>query len=387
MRESKAMTSRVRILVDCHAFDQPMRQGITTYLAGLYREAVLMAPEMDFCFAAENINTLKSVFGNAPNAGYIKLGKRGRFMRLAYEFPRLIEQGKFDYAHFQYTAPLVKRCREIITMHDILFCDFPQLFSMKYRISKKMLFRCSARRADILLTVSDYSKQRIAANWNINKYKIRVTPNAVGRQWELPPSAVQTEGKTKYPFSRYILFVSRIEPRKNHAGLLRCFRELQLWKRGIGLIFVGADAEKYDELSMEKSMLSSMAEPFVVRYRNLDETMLRSIYAGADLFVYPSLAEGFGIPPLEAAVSGIPCLCSDRTAMHDYDFFGNGLFDPGNNGELKCKISDFFDGKLKLPDVNEVKKMVMGKYSWESSAQILIDAVKKDSGAAFRHEV
>jgi len=364
----------IKLFVDCHAFDQKLRQGITTYLAGLYQAAVKLDFPVEYYFAACSPEHLEPIFGTGKHIHYLRYQTHSKYQRLLFEIPALIQREKIDYAHFQYIVPFRKTCKEIVTLHDILFCDFPEQFSWKYRMSKSLLFRWSAKRADVLLTVSNYSKQRISQLWNIPESEITVTPNAVSEEWCKPPAAdaALTAGM---PFSKYILFVSRIEPRKNHALLLRCFRELELWKQGIGLVFIGAPAEKSQAFEEEMQKLPKEASAFVVMKHNVPFAELRRWYAGTALFVFPSLAEGFGIPPLEAGMSGVPCLCSNQTAMSDFDFLGEGMFDPKEPGALKNKISDFFSGNLKLPDNEMIRKKITDSFSWKKSAEVLLSEI------------
>ena len=167
----------MRLLVDAHVFDGKF-QGTRTYLEGLYSRMVNHG-DIEFYFAAYDIHKLKKVFGKARNVHYVKLPYCGSIKRLLFVYPRIIEEYKIDYAHFQYITPLYKKCKEIVTMHDLLFLDYPQYFPSWYRLSKKLLFKASAKRADVLLTVSDYSKDAIVRHFPIEKNRIHITYNSI----------------------------------------------------------------------------------------------------------------------------------------------------------------------------------------------------------------
>ena len=367
----------IKLFVDCHAFDHSLRQGITTYLTGLYQAAVQKESPLEFYFASCRPELLEPLFGTGKNIHYLKYSSQNKYVRLIFEIPRMIRKWGIDYAHYQYISPLWKKCREIVTLHDILFCDFPDQFSWKYRLSKGFLFRRSAKRADILLTVSDYSRDRIIKHWGIAPEKITVTPNAVSPEWGGRAKAAAPIPEN-FPFRRYLLYVSRIEPRKNHALLLTCYRDLALWKKKIGLVFIGAPAEKDRRLENVLTTLPEEAEPYVRFLGNVDYGDLRKWYAGAELFVFPSVAEGFGIPPLEAGMCGIPCLCSDQTAMSDFDFFGNGLFDPSDPDELRRKLELFFSEGLSLPEPEKIRSEIRKRYDWLNAADVMIQAIERD---------
>ena len=358
----------MNLLVDCHVFDGKF-QGTRTYIEGVYRN-MLKHGEIEFFFAAQDIDNLKSCFGKASNAHYITLKTGNSIKRLSMDFPKIIKDYKIDYAHFQYISPLVKSCKEIITMHDLLFLDYPEYFPLTYRLKNKWLFRRSAQRADLLLTVSPFSRDEITRHFGIPSSKIHLTPNGIA----LPPvGTIFPDVKKKYGLDKFVMSVSRIEPRKNHQMLLKVYSELKLSGRGYKLVLVGAKdlANKefnrlYDSLpEREKKMIMIVQVPYLE---------LMALYKSADLFVFPSFAEGFGIPPLEAAAMGCPVLCSNQTAMADFDFFDECLFSPFDLEELKTKIEAMLSGKL--PMVKNIRKICLEKYDWAITAEKLYRLIR-----------
>jgi len=188
--------------------------------------------------------------------------------------------------------------------------------------------------------------------------KLTITPNAVDIY-----KGEFTDIKKKYALSKYLLFVSRLEPRKNHYLMLKTFVDLELYKQGYDLIFIGrindVKTEKYHNYFEQQNEEVKMR---VKHIENISYEELNGFYKNADLFVYPSVAEGFGIPPLEAAVIGCKVLCSNKTAMADFDFFGQYLFDPDHEEELKAKIITTLNDK-NYP-FEAIKNAVIEKYDW-----------------------
>lgn len=347
----------MRILVDAHVFDGSF-QGTRTYLEGLYTH-MTHHTDIDFFFAAQNLSRLKAVFGEASNIHYVSLSSSNKWKRLATEFPRIIKDNQIDYAHYQYISPLKKTCSEIVTVHDLLFMDLPQYFPLSYRLPKRVLFRRSALKADILLTVSDYSKESIARNFGIDKDRIHLTYNSI-----LPADMTGNvvDIKSKYGFDKYILIVSRIEPRKNHYSLLRAYYELGLWKSGYHLVMIGSKDLAYEEFFSYMSGIEAKARE-MVHILQVPFADLVAFYQGASLFVFPSYGEGFGIPPLEALAYGCPLLCSDATAMAEFGFPDAITFSPSDVDELKQKMMAQLDHPVCLDDVRE---KVFDKYNWQS---------------------
>ena len=97
------------------------------------------------------------------------------------------------------------------------------------------------------------------------------------------------------------------------------------------------------------------------------------------MFVFPSLAEGFGIPPIEAILAGVPTLCSNRTSMSEFVFMGEDLFDPYNIDELQNKMLNKLSKSHDLKRAEELKQLVNAMYSWKGSAKKLASIVEADA--------
>jgi glycosyltransferase involved in cell wall biosynthesis len=358
----------MNIFIDAHIFDKPYG-GSRSYIKGLYSAWIKINPSIHFYIAAYDIENLINEFGKSENLTFIKYASKNKLYRLLLDIPILISKHKIDYAHFQYISPFLKFCKEIVTIHDVLFLDFPELFPYLYRIKNNYLFRRSARRADILLTVSDYSKKAIEKHFKVNSNKIYITPNAISSDFTeiFKKNSNLVDIKEKYNLEKYILFVSRIEPRKNHLSLVEAFVELRLAESGYSLVFVGHnDFPSVEYLDYLKLLPISLRQK-IIHLDSIPDIDLISIYINCSLFVYPSLAEGFGIPPLEAAISKVPCICSNATAMEDYVFFDKNLYDPYNKEELKqLIISNLLNRQNEA--IENIYQFVKSKYNWKTIA-------------------
>lgn len=365
----------MKLLVDAHCFDSRTTEGINTYIKGLYSELIKIAVDIDFYFAAQNIDKLKQLFGERRNVHYIALSSKNKVYRLLFEFPIIIKKNNIDISHYQYTSPLIKNCKNIITLHDILFMDYPRLFPLSYRLVKGVLFKISAKRTDLLLTVSDYSRRQIAQHYHIPIEDILVTPNAVSNDFAHIDKAEAMAFVKQRGIEKYLLYVSRIEPRKNHIALLKAYSELALWEKEYHLVIIGRRTLATPDFDTYYEHMDTKAKQYVHIINQVSYSELKYWYKGAVLFVYPALAEGFGIPPIEAAAAGIPCVCSNRTAMGDFTFFDKNLVDPCDDMLLKDRILQSLN-LVGNSNVVAIQHQIYQRYNWESIAKKLYQELK-----------
>lgn len=352
MNENK----KIKILVDAHVFDYSF-QGTTTYIKGMYNSLVEL-DDLDITLCSSDIDKLKKYFPS-KKFKFIKLNTNSKIKRLLFEFPKIIDKWKFDYVHFQYIVPLFnKKCKYINTIHDVLFLDYKEYFPWSYRFVRKNLFRYSAQRSDIIMTVSEYSKKDICIRFKINPDRVFVTPNAITLN-----NNINLEIRKKYKLRDYIHYVSRFEPRKNQIGLLKAYLSLKLYDKGYDLVFIGRHSDKI-EIQAYEQLISSIPKDVVERIHfldNVNEEELIGFYKESSCFVYPSFAEGFGIPPLEAGVNNCKVLCSNQTAMSDFTFF-KYLFDPNNFSEFRHKLNEVLLDR-EYP-YEKIKTDILAKYNW-----------------------
>ena len=140
-------------------------------------------------------------------------------------------------------------------------------------------------------------------------------------------------------------------------------------------MFIGNEDIKVKELNNYINSLESNVRSSIKIYNNISSIELLSFLKNASLFIYPSYAEGFGIPPLEAVALNVKTLCSNKTAMSDFIFFKNDYFDPYNNSELKNKIIKAL--KTEKKDLVDKASYVEKKYNWDSIALSYLELLNK----------
>jgi glycosyltransferase involved in cell wall biosynthesis len=348
---------KIKILVDGRWFDS-YYSGVSTYIKGLYND---LSEDQNFevTIVGSNIDKLKEEF--PENIKFIQLNSRSNLKRLYYDIPNLIKKHNFDYAHFQYICPILKPCRYIVTLHDLLFLEYKKSFPLSFILKNSFLFYISSLRADMILTVSEYSKKQIVKIFKTKSDKIHITPNGILKKFCEGTNSMDI--KTKYNLGEYILYVSRLEPRKNHLTLIKSYVELELYNN-YQLIFIGKKTISNVGLDEYIFSLNDSIKSKILFIENTSEEDLHGFYSNASLFVYPSLSEGFGIPPIEAISCGTKTICSNATALADFDFLSTYQFDPNNLNELKDKIV-FALNDQSYP-IENYKSIINKRYNWSN---------------------
>jgi glycosyltransferase involved in cell wall biosynthesis len=347
------MTKKIRLFVDAHVFDG-LPQGTVSYIAGLYSELLKM-PEFEIFVGSEDEKRAQ-VLLESKNFTHIKYKCSSKIKRLLFVIPSAIKKYDIEYAHFQYISPLFLKCKSIVTIHDLLFLEFPQNFPLLYRIKNRVLFYISAKRADLLFTVSNYSKASIEKFFHISGDNIFITPNAVKINKDVVIPVEELVNKS------FILYVSRIEPRKNQSLLLDIWIELKLYLKETELVIVGGIGIEDKRYMNQVLTMPEEIRPHFYWFKDVVPEKLTWLYKNCKLFIYPSIAEGFGIPPLEAVYCGASVLCSNKTAMRDFSFLGEYLFSPDNTAEFKDKLTWALSSSFPH---EPAQKVVLEKYSWD----------------------
>ena len=370
--------SKPRIFVDGRVFDTEY-QGTRTYIHNLY-EIIDRLGDFEIFLASSDPANAAGFFPDASNIHFVAYRTASKIRRVMRELPEMMGRYKIDAAHYQYIVPPVKNCLQVVTIHDLLFKDFPGEFSMRYRMIKGAAFYLSARRADLVTTVSDYSKKAIVRHFGIPQEDVHVVPNGVSpfffESYDKEGSRKKVSGQ--FGISNYILYVSRIEPRKNQLDLLQSYLDLELHLQGKSLVFVGKESIPVPQIRAIIDTLPGEISNKIFFLENISNTDLRLLYQAADLFVYPSKGEGFGIPPLEAAALGVPTICSNTTAMSDFTFFGSNHISPDREA-LKRSIVSALASQPK--NLREISHAVKQGYGWDTAAmtmnELLWDKVGK----------
>jgi len=375
------VAKKIKVLVDGHVFDG-IFQGSRTFLKGLYAK-LSESDSLDIYIAANDLNNLEREFsGINGTINFVRLKSKSKIKRLLVDLPALVSKYKFDYVHYQYMDSPIKLCKSIITIHDVLFLEFVDDFSWLYQ-QKKYLFALAAYRSSILTTDSEYSRIAINKYLNVPLNKIHIVQPALDDDFIIPLSkrvaiASKKNIERKFKLNKYILYVSRVEPRKNHEILLRAYLEMKLWESGYHLIFVGKNSINSPKLNFLFDAMTENQQQYVSHYESVPHNELLDLLRSASIFVCPSKAEGFGYPPLEAGAFGVETLISNATCLSEFDFFGDRFFDPNDLDDLKNKILNIISGDNVLPSMKGISNTIRTNFNWDRTAYTMERLIVND---------
>jgi glycosyltransferase involved in cell wall biosynthesis len=248
----------------------------------------------------------------------IAIDSSSRWQRIGYEHFLLsgqFDKQKIDLLHCPaYTLPWNWKGKCVVTVHDIIALDFPEYCSCANRTYFRLALPHSINKADRIIAVSHTVKNDILRKFPACASKIEVIYHGIDDIFRETPSVEKlTEVRKKYELpEKYILFVGNIEPKKNIARLIEAFRNLvQQSSIPHSLVIAGQFAWKYGDIMQVKKQNDKR----IIFPGYIQQSDLAAVYTLADLFVFPSLYEGFGLPPLEAMACGLPVIASNVGAL------------------------------------------------------------------------
>jgi len=232
-----------------------------------------------------------------PGFHLVLLGSGSALIRNVVTLPRNVNKYNLDILFVTYTAPLFSSCPVVVAVHDLSYIHFPEFFPLRVRLQLSAIVPWSIRRAAHITALSKHAKQDLIAQYNVPEQKITVTYLSVDDRFQpIDRALALTQVRQKYTVGeRFILTVGNLQPRKNIPRLLQAFAQLHhLGHIDHQLVIVGQDLWYAQNIHQAVQELGIEGKVMFTGY--VDDEELPLLYNAADLFVYPSLFEGFGIP-------------------------------------------------------------------------------------------
>lgn len=270
------------------------------------------------------------------------------------------------YVFLAFEPPiLMRKSNMIITIHDIGFFDCPQMWKWYVSLYGQIKMKAAIRHCHKIVAVSNFTKKRLEERFSIDEDKISVVYNAIDNKFRNDltdkDKSLRVRKKYKLPMDNFILCLSTLEPRKNLRLLIEAYTDLKKENKiDHHLVLAGRKGWKIDSLFKD---IDSEIKQYIHFTGFIDDDDLPYVYKAADLFVFPSKYEGFGIPPLEAMACGTQTVVSDLAVFKEV--FGDAVqyFKSDNKEDLKRALLS-----EKRSD-STTMRIQSKKYSWEKSGE------------------
>jgi glycosyltransferase involved in cell wall biosynthesis len=261
------------------------------------------------------------------------------------------------------TGPLAV-ARQVVTIHDTAFVDRAECFTRAFAAWYLWLVPRLARRVRKIITVSEFSKQRIVDYCRVSPDKVEVILSGVGPQFQ--PQAADKIAAAREQLNlpgRYALCVCSLEPRKNLLRLLQSWAAMPNRPEDLHLVLVGAKGHVFNDVGL------SEPPPAVHLAGYVGDDLLPALYAGAEFFAFPSLYEGFGLPVLEAMASGTPVLCSNTTSLPEVAGDAAVLVNPLEIDSIAAGLQQLADDASLRARLRDQGLERVRNFCWDESAR------------------
>lgn len=341
--------------------------------------------ELDRTGSARYAVALRAALERRPDVDLVPLaqhGEGGRLWRglrrelsyLPFGLPRRARSLDLDLLHCATPlAPLRCPVPLAITLHDALAWEHPEWLTRANAAQQRLLLARALRRAELVLTGSEHSRQRIAERAGLDSGKIVVTPLGVDTYFS--PGTPSEEALARLGVRRpYVLCVATLQPRKNLEVALAAFERLAAAETEHSLVLAGARG--WGERQLIARLEASPTSGRVAALGHVDSDDLVELYRGADCFLFPSRYEGFGLPVLEAMACGTPVVCSDRTSLPEVAGGAAILVNPDDPEAMASALGEPLGSEDRRRDLIERGLARAREATWTRCAELTVAAYR-----------
>ena len=345
--------------------------GIGTYIRNLLRQLARMDRQTEFVLLcrAEDRDTLATLGENfrsvVETAGNYSVAEQ---VKIPYALKR---EGVTLFHAPHYVLPPLVRCKSVVTIHDCIHLMFPQYLPNKFAYGyARASISLAARHATRVMTVSESSKRDILRFVDTTPEKIDVIYNAYDERFAIDPreeDVVRVVERYQLQ-TEFVLYAGNVKPHKNLERLIEAFYLVR--KRGLDhlkLVLIGDEISKYSAL--RRAVHQYQLHKYVRFIGYLPEETLAVMYRLAAVFVFPSLYEGFGLPPLEAMASGTPVVTSNVSSLPEVAGDAAVLVDPYHPRAIADGIYQVLTDEKLRRELRHKGVARAGQFSWEQSVR------------------
>ncbi|KZB91136.1 hypothetical protein A2U94_12240 [Bacillus sp. VT 712] len=332
--------------------------GIGTYLENILSRIITMEKGFNVTLLGDK-EILSEMF---PNTDIIHCTCSIYSIKEQIELNRKITKEYDLFWSPHYNIPVLSSTKILVTVHDFFHLDMPQFVSgIDKKLYSKFMFKILARKANKVITVSEFSKSRALIYLGRKAdCKVDVVYNGVSEDW--------FKFRDKKNFNKpYILYVGNVKPHKNLPSLIKAYETLQVDIKE-NLVIVG----KKEGFITGDDSISEISEKLgnkITFTGYVGDEELKEWVKGAKALIFPSLYEGFGLPPLEAMACGTPVLTSHAASLPEVCEQAAIYFDPYDVEDIAGKIKETLQDEDKLQMLSKKGLEQAAKFTWEKSVE------------------
>ncbi|MDZ4385512.1 MAG: glycosyltransferase family 1 protein, partial [Candidatus Moranbacteria bacterium] len=379
----------MRIAIDIRNIGKK-RTGDEVVFFNLVKNLSVIDRENDYCLLTDrhpsqdsDLQAALESLRLAPNFKVVNLCENGagKILWNVWILPEYLRRNPVDILQVQYITPLfVSRKFKIVTIIlDVSFRVFPKLIKKMDLFFLSTLIPLSLRRADKIIGVSRFTAQEIIKYYGVAPEKVDWIHNAVADSFRESYTKEQAEAvRRKYDLPRnFILYIGTLQPRKNLPALIEAYVRIPTEKRGYcKLVLAGGSGHNFDRMIDEFIEDYSLQE-YVILPGFIDEVDKPLLMGLAQVFCFPSLYEGFGIPILEAMTLGVPVIASNIPPHSEITEGAALLFDADDADDFADKLTQIvINDSLRLT-LSQKGLSQAAKFSWLKTAERTLDIYRK----------
>lgn len=343
--------------------------GIGTYVRNLLRHLARIDRSTEYVLFTQPADIeLGSELGENFRAVVERAGAYS--VREQLTIPMDLRRERIDLFHApHYVLPPLTPCKSVVTIHDCIHLRFPQYLpnSFAYAYARSSLW-VATHRASRVLTVSEASKRDILRYFHVPEAKIDVIYNAIDDRLGEPLRDEEIgQVRERYQLNDpFVLYAGNIKPHKNLERLIEAFHML---RRGgleqVKLLIIGDEVSQY--ATLRRAVHRHKLHKHVRFFGFVPDKTLAALYRLASVFVFPSLYEGFGLPPLEAMASGTPVITSNVSSLPEVVGDAALLIDPYDSAEIANAVRRVLTEPALAADLRQRGLARVKDFSWERS--------------------
>jgi glycosyltransferase involved in cell wall biosynthesis len=370
----------MRIAIDARKIHD---YGIGTYVRNVLKQLALQDTTNEYVLICRP-DRCAMVRELGPNFTAVPDGSAPYSLAEQFTVPMDLRRHKVDLLHEpHYVLPPLVPCRAVVTIHDCIHLRFPQYLPHRLAHTYARAFLWTAtHQANRIITVSEASKRDILQYFRIPPEKIEVIYNGIDERFWMPPDADEM-GRVSERYqltSQFILYAGNIKPHKNLERLIEAFHQLR--RSGfdeLKLLIIGDEISKY--ATLRRAVHRYKLHKHVRFFGFVSDQTLAALYRLAAVFVFPSLYEGFGLPPLEAMASGTPVVTSNVSSLPEVVGDAALLIDPYSPEAIANGIRMVLTDPVLREDLRTRGLARAKEFSWARSVE-RVRAIYAEVGAA-----